>query len=78
MFVLFILLMVGPVIAKKFIAIPKIDIMELQQPADWNNNDTSASETGTAVNGGAEATASSTRDASKLMARMMYDAYQQW
>lgn len=75
MFVLFLVLVVGPVIVKKFMDIPKIDVMNLQQPNDWNNNDTSASETGTAVNGGAEATASS--DASRLMARMMQHAYQQ-
>lgn len=62
MFVLFILLIVGPVVAKKFIDIPRIDIMELQQPTNWNNNDTSASDTGTARgSGGARATASSTR-----------------
>lgn len=55
MFVLFIILVVGPVIAKKFIEIPQIDVMDLQQPSNWMNNDTSAEETGTAVNGGNDA-----------------------
>lgn len=79
MFVLFIILMVGPVIAKKLIDIPKIDIMELQQPSDWNNNDTTNSQTGTALGSGARPTArpSATREASRMMARMMMDAYQQ-
>lgn len=58
MFVLFIILIVGPVIAKKFITVPSISILELQQPTDWDNNDTSASVTGTAVKDAA-ATASS-------------------
>ena len=79
MFVLFIILMVGPVIAKKFISIPKINIMELQQPSNWNNNDTSGSQTGTALGSGARATATARASAtrgSKMMARMMMDAYQ--
>ena len=77
MFVLFIVLIVGPIIAKKFIGNIKLDVMNLQQPSNWKNNDTSASETGTAVAGGAKATASSTRGSSssnnnRMMARMLY------
>ncbi|KXS98790.1 hypothetical protein AC579_8933 [Pseudocercospora musae] len=77
MFVLFIVLIVGPIIAKKFIGNIKLDVMNLQQPSNWKNNDTSASETGTGVAGGAKATASATRGSSssnhnKMMARMLY------
>ncbi|KAH9819855.1 Glycosyltransferase family 48 protein [Teratosphaeria destructans] len=56
MFVLFIILVVGPVIASKFISVPKLDIMQLEQPDNWNNNDTlGTSQTGTAL-GAAAAT----------------------
>ena len=75
MFVLFLVLIIGPVIAKKFIGNISLDVMELQQPSNWNNNDTSGSQTGTAVAGGAKATASSSSGSSKMMARMMYGYY---
>ncbi|KAK4612073.1 1,3-beta-glucan synthase component FKS1 [Fulvia fulva] len=69
MFVLFIVLIVGPIVASKFVSF-KLDVMDLQQPSDWNNNDTSASDTGTAVaGGGAEATASA---GAKLVRKMMF------
>ena len=68
MFVLFIVLIVGPIVASKFVSF-KLDVMELQQPSDWNNNDTSASDTGTAVAGGASATASA---GARLVRKMMF------
>lgn len=60
MFVLFILLIVGPIIASKFITV-NISILDLQQPSNWKNNDTlGASQTGSGLpNQGAAATASS-------------------
>ena len=49
LFFLFLILIVGPIIASKFID-PTIDIMQLQQPSNWKNNDTlGSSETGTAL-----------------------------
>jgi len=57
MFLLFIVLIVGPIIASKFID-PQISIMGLQQPANWNNNDTmGSSQTGTALTGAAATSA---------------------
>jgi len=64
MFVLFLVLIVGPVIVKKFMDIPTINILDLQQPTNWNNNDTSASDTGTAVGSGARATGTGARASS--------------
>jgi uncharacterized membrane protein YgcG len=56
MLVIFLLLVVGPVIVRKFIDIPTslgIDLLK-PQPADQNNNDTlGTSQTGTAIGGGA-------------------------
>jgi len=50
MFFLFLILIIGPVIASKFIATPKLSIFALQQPDNWNNNDTlGTSQTGTAL-----------------------------
>ncbi|EME40368.1 glycosyltransferase family 48 protein [Dothistroma septosporum NZE10] len=69
MFVLFIVLIVGPIVASKFVSF-KLNVMELQQPSDWNNNDTSGSDTGTAV-GGAAATATASAGA-KLVRKMMF------
>ena len=69
MFVLFIVLIVGPIVASKFVNF-KLDVMELQQPSDWNNNDTSGSDTGTAV-GGAAASATASPGA-KLVRKMMF------
>jgi len=53
MLLLFVLLIVGPIVASKFID-PQISIMNLQQPANWKNNDTmGSSQTGTALSGAA-------------------------
>ncbi|KAK5126315.1 hypothetical protein LTR85_010551 [Meristemomyces frigidus] len=49
MFFLFLILIIGPIIASKFISF-SINIMQLQQPSDWNNNDTiGTTQTGTAL-----------------------------
>lgn len=49
MFFLFLILVVGPVIVSKFF-IPELSIMNLEQPTDWNNNDTiGTTQTGTAL-----------------------------
>jgi 1,3-beta-glucan synthase len=50
MFVLFLVLIIGPVIVSKFMKVPSLSIMQLQQPDNWNNNDTlGTSQTGTAL-----------------------------
>ena len=69
LFLLFIVLIVGPVVASKFIDTGSIKIpMNLVQPNNWNNNDTSASNTGTAVAKAAAATAGAAGNAaSRLM-----------
>ncbi|KAF2770909.1 1,3-beta-glucan synthase [Teratosphaeria nubilosa] len=70
MFVLFIVLVVGPVIASKFISVPKLDIMQLEQPDNWNNNDTlGTSQTGTAL----AAAAATSAGAVKRMVLFTYD-----
>nr|POE48797.1 1,3-beta-glucan synthase component fks1 [Quercus suber] len=71
LFVVFLALIIGPVIVAK-ISIPKFDTLQLQQPANWQNNDTLGfSVTGTAA-AGAAATASSSA-ARKRMAMFTYD-----
>lgn len=71
MFVLFIVLIIGPIIASKFVNF-QLNILQLQQPSNWNNNDTlGTSQTGTALLGaGAAATGSGTAG---LKPRMMFD-----
>ncbi|RDI84026.1 hypothetical protein Vi05172_g6061 [Venturia inaequalis] len=70
MLVLFIALIVGPLVAGKYITGFTLPL-QLAQPTGLNRNDTLSSETGTAVNGGAAATdaASSTVAARRLLAR---------
>jgi len=49
MFFLFLILIIGPIIASKFVSF-SITLMQLQQPSDWNNNDTiGTTQTGTAL-----------------------------
>jgi 1,3-beta-glucan synthase len=53
MLVVFLCLIVGPVVARKFVNIPKGIPMDLLQPTGQNNNDTLGhSQTGTALLGG--------------------------
>jgi len=55
--IIFAALIAGPIVAGKFLSsLPSIP-MELLQPTGLNNNDTSSSQTGTALAGGAAATA---------------------
>ena len=57
MLVIFLALIIGPVIAKRFVTIPGGIPMDLLQPTGQNNNDTlGTSQTGTALLGGAVAT----------------------
>lgn len=69
--VVFIVLVVGPLVAGRFVkgfTIPD----NLAQPTGLNNNDTFSSETGTAA--GAAATAAATTAAATAKLRMMYEA----
>jgi 1,3-beta-glucan synthase len=77
LFLIFIVLIVAPMIAGKYV--PQISIpMNLLQPTGLNNNDTTSQTTGTAVNGptdgGAAATdaAAATSEAARRFAHFMY------
>lgn len=61
MFVIFLALIIGPVVARTFFDLPMDGTipMELMQPTGLDNNDTIPSETGTAVSGGATESADS-------------------
>ena len=57
MLAVFIVLIAGPLIARRFLTgLPSVP-MDLLQPTGQDNNDTSSSETGTAVLGAATSTA---------------------
>jgi 1,3-beta-glucan synthase len=76
MFFLFLILIIGPIIASKYVKF-SLDILQLQQPSNWNNNDTiGTSQTGTAIAGGAAATAgaggASASSSSGLNRRVMF------
>lgn len=59
MLIIFVALIAGPIVAGKFFGkLPKIPL-NLLQPTGQNNNDTSNSQTGTGLNGGAAAPTSS-------------------
>lgn len=73
LFLLFIILIVGPVIASKFVDTGSINLpMNLVQPNNWNNNDTSASNTGTAVAGAAAAATSAGAGGNSGSSRLMF------
>lgn len=58
LFILFLVLMIGPVIVRQFISINLSIPLQLMQPTGQNNNDTSASATGSSlIAGGAAASA---------------------
>lgn len=61
MFIIFVALVVGPVVAGRFLTnLPDIP-MDLLQPTGLNNNDTSSLRTGSALNGlGADDTGAAT------------------
>jgi 1,3-beta-glucan synthase len=65
--VVFIALIVGPVVAGKFLTMSVAIPMQLLQPTGLNNNDTSGSHTGTAQGGKAAETSASTSDSAKFM-----------
>ncbi|KAK6423984.1 1,3-beta-D-glucan synthase [Elasticomyces elasticus] len=73
MFVLFLVLIVGPIIAGKYISF-ELNVMNLQQPSNWKNNDTlGTSQTGTALaGGGAAATSVGAGANSGLRPRVMF------
>lgn len=51
MFIIFLLMIIGPIVASKFMtSLPTIP-MQLLQPTGQNNNDTSGQRTGSALNG---------------------------
>lgn len=64
MLIIFVALIVGPLVAGKYV--PNITIpLNLQQPTGLNNNDTFTSVTGSALNGlGAKGSASATKSSS--------------
>jgi 1,3-beta-glucan synthase len=78
MFILFLVLMIGPVIVRNFISFNLSIPLELMQPTGQNNNDTSASATGSSLigavgasgggggGGGGSATAAATAASSGL------------
>jgi 1,3-beta-glucan synthase len=70
MCVVFILLFAGPMVARKFIDIPKIDIMDLMQPVGLNNNDTTDDHTGAKASGGGDA-----EETSSGLDRRMFSYY---
>jgi 1,3-beta-glucan synthase len=55
LFILFLVLIIGPVIVRQFISINLSIPLELLQPTGQNNNDTSASATGSSLIGGGAA-----------------------
>ena len=55
MFILFMALIIGPVVVKKFINLDLSIPMQLMQPTHQNNNDTSDAQTGRFLNGAAQA-----------------------
>ncbi len=61
MFIIFLCLIIGPIVASKFMGkLPSIP-MDLLQPTGLDNNDTSSSATGSALNGlGAKNTGAAT------------------
>lgn len=69
MLIIFVALIVGPIVASKFLtSMPSIP-MQLLQPTGLNHNDTSDTQTGTGAVGGAAGTAAATSAAAtaKLM-----------
>jgi 1,3-beta-glucan synthase len=64
MLVIFIALLAGPLVARKFIKDlfkPQDFPMQLLQPTGLDNNDTSSKETGTAISGGDPTSTSGSR-----------------
>ena len=70
MFLLFILLIVGPVVASRFIKLNLQIPMQLLQPTGQNNNDTSNQNTGSVRNGAGGAAETSGAAASSTLANI--------
>lgn len=75
LFVLFLILVAGPAIVVKFMEVPPLDVFELQQPTDWNNNDTTMEETGIFYNGGGGNNAAASADAGDAVKRAIFNYY---
>lgn len=75
MFVLFIVLIVGPSIASRFLtSLPSVPL-QLVQPTGLNNNDTSDTPTGTAAGAAGGATGTSTADSTGFRRAFMEYAF---
>lgn len=72
MLVLFVVLIVGPIVASKHISL-SLDPDSLVQPTGLNNNDTSGSQTGTGANSAASTAAATTAAARRAFAKFAYD-----
>merc|ERR1711967_212233 len=77
LFVLFLILMVAPTVARQMGVSVSLDIMQLQQPTDWKNNDTlGSSDTGTALGTAAATGASASASGSAERMRRAYFYYE--
>ncbi|KAI9738197.1 MAG: 1,3-beta-D-glucan synthase [Cirrosporium novae-zelandiae] len=72
MFIVFVALIVGPIVASKFLTLNLSIPMELLQPTGIDNNDTSNANTGTAAGGGSAATATSASSSSSAAAKFLF------
>ena len=70
MFIIFICLIVGPVVASRFIKINLNIPLQLLQPTGQNNNDTSNQNTGSARNGAGGAAETSGAAAASTLANI--------
>jgi len=71
MLVVFIALLAGPLVAGKYLKFNSIPL-DLLQPTGLNHNDTTNSQTGTAIAGGAAETAAATTAAAAARRFMAY------
>merc|ERR1712230_317677 len=77
LFVLFLVLMIAPTVVRQLGITPELDIMQLQQPNDWKNNDTlGSSQTGTALGTAAATGASASASGSAERMRRAYFYYE--
>ncbi|KAI6825602.1 1,3-beta-glucan synthase component [Hortaea werneckii] len=77
LFVLFLVLMIAPTVARQMGVSVSLDIMQLQQPTDWKNNDTlGSSDTGTALGTAAATGASASASGSAERMRRAYFYYE--
>merc|ERR1711939_631026 len=75
--VLFLVLVIAPTVVRQLGITPELDIMQLQQPNDWKNNDTlGSSQTGTALGTAAATGASASASGSAERMRRAYFYYE--